>query len=281
MADMFLDNLGLPITHSGSSFQGHGFSIDPITKVATNNEYLNRDPRMSNNFILPFTQFWYHIPYDRDFSNSNLLNTGAFNDGFWTSSTGYLIHKFIPETPGPVGIDFPVIRYAEVLLIYAEAKYELEGAISDADLDRSINKLRYRVGMPDLTNGFVASNSLDMITEIRRERTVELYLEGFRFDDLRRWKIAEEEMSQDFKSIKFKGTLFESPFEVYNPMIDGISVVDNSLKGYNSYDADGFGVLDKAADRVFEDKNYLFPLPLLQLTLNPQLEQNQGWLDGR
>jgi len=281
MVDMFLDSTGLPITHGNSVFQGYGFSIDPITKVPTNFEYLNRDPRMKNSLIEPFSQFWYHIPYDRDFTSTDLLNTGAFNDGFWTSSTGYLVHKFIPETPGPVGIDYPVIRFAEVLLIYAEALYEKDGSISDADLDKSINKLRARVDMPFLTNGFVGANGLDMLTEIRRERTVELYLEGFRFDDLRRWKTAKEEMSKDFKTTKFKGTPFETPFEVYNPMIDAISTIDNSLKGFGSYDSEGFGIIDKAENRVFEDKNYLFPLPLLQLTLNPQLVQNPGWLDGR
>jgi hypothetical protein len=281
MADMFLDNTGLPITNGSSVFQGYGFDIDPVTGISTNYEYIDRDPRMKNNFIEPFSQFWYHIPYDRDYSLVDETGTGAFNDGFWTSATGYLVHKFIPETPGPVGIDYPVLRFAEVLLIYAEAIFEKDGTISDADLDKSINLLRDRVGMPHLTNGFVGANGLDMQTEIRRERTVELYLEGFRFDDLRRWKTAEVEMSQDFKSVKFQGTPFETPFDVFDPFSGGIITVDNSLKGYNSYDLDGFGILDAAADRQFQQKHYLFPLPLLQLTLNPQLEQNPGWLDGR
>ena len=280
MVDMFLDNTGLPISHASSVFQGYGFSLDPVTSVPTNFEYLDRDPRMNNNLIEPFSQFWYHVPYDRDFSNANLLNTGAFNDGFWTSATGYLAHKFLAETNGP-GVDYPVIRLAEVLLIYAEALFEKNGTISDTDLDMSINKLRDRVGMPHLTNGFAGTNGLDMLTEIRRERAVELYLEGFRFDDLRRWKTAKAEMSQDFKSTKFIGTPFETPFDVFDPMTGTVVNINNSLKGYGSYDADGFGILDAASARVFEDKNYLFPLPLLQLTLNPQLDQNPGWLDGR
>lgn len=280
MVDMFLDNTGLPITHGSSVFQGYGFSLDPTTKVPTNYEYLSRDPRMNSNLIEPFSQFWYHAPYDRDYSNADLLNTGAFNDGFWTSATGYLVHKFIPETNGP-GVDYPVIRLAEVLLIYAEALFEKNETISDTDLDISINKLRDRVGMPFLTNGFVTTNGLDMQTEIRRERTVELYLEGFRFDDLRRWKTAKVEMSQDFKTTKFIGTPFETPFDVFNPMTGLVGTIDNSLKGYSGYDSDGFGILDAAGARVFEDKNYLFPLPLLELTLNVNLEQNPGWLDGR
>ncbi|MBC6999828.1 RagB/SusD family nutrient uptake outer membrane protein [Cytophaga sp. FL35] len=281
MADMFLDNTGLPITHPNSVFQGYGFDIDPATGVPTNYEYLDRDPRMKSVFVEPFSQFWYHEPYDRKYDAPSLLNTGAFNDGFWTSSTGYLIHKFIPEVAQGVGIDYPVIRFAEVLLIYAEALLERDGSITDTDLSKSINLLRNRVGMPDLTNAFVSTNGLDMKAEIRRERSIELYLEGFRFDDLRRWKIAEIEMSQDFKSTKFQGTPFEEPFEVFDPVSGSIRVIDNSLKGFTAYDTDGFGIIDASVNRSFEDKHYLFPLPLLQLTLNPQLEQNPGWLDGR
>jgi hypothetical protein len=69
----------------------------------------------------------------------------------------------------------------KVLLIYAEAKYELNGSISDADLNLSINLLRTRVGFaPKLLNAFVTTNNLSMRDEIRRERTVELAIEGFR-----------------------------------------------------------------------------------------------------
>lgn len=279
MANMFLDDTGLPITHANTTFLGHGFSINPDDKKPILTEYMNRDPRFSNVFIKPFEQFWYHIPYDRDFTKSGaeLIGTGGWNDGFWTSETGYLIHKFIPECADPVGIDFPVFRLAEMMLIYAEAKFEKDGTISDSDLDKSINMLRDRVGMPHLTNDFVNSNGLDMQTEIRRERTVELYLEGFRFDDLRRWKTAKEEMSQDVRAVKWSGTPFETPFEVYNEQWDNISTVDHTLKNF-TVDAEGFGVLETAAERQFQDKHYLFPLPLRQLALNPQLEQNPGWV---
>ena len=89
-------------------------------------------------------------------------------------------------------MDFPIIRYAEVLLNFAEAIYELNDKISDSDLDKSLNLVRLRVNptMPKLSNSFVTSNGLSMREEIRRERTVELYLEGFRIDDLKRWKTA-------------------------------------------------------------------------------------------
>ena len=74
------------------------------------------------------------------------------------------------------------------LLIYAEALFEKNGNISDSDLDISINKLIDRVVIPHLTNTFVTANGLNMKEEIRRERTIELSLEGYRLDDLRRWQ---------------------------------------------------------------------------------------------
>ena len=72
---------------------------------------------------------------------------------------------------------------------YAEAVFERDGAISDDDLNLSLNLVRCRVNtkMPKLTNSFVSEHGLDMRTEIRRERTIELYNEGFRLDDLKRW----------------------------------------------------------------------------------------------
>ncbi|RZM22515.1 MAG: RagB/SusD family nutrient uptake outer membrane protein, partial [Pedobacter sp.] len=101
-------------------------------------------------------------------------------------------------------VDKVLIRYAEVLLIYAEAKYELNGSISDADLNLSINALRSRVGFNvALTNAFVTANNLDMRQEIRRERSVELALENFRYDDLIRWKTAEIVLPQEILGSKF------------------------------------------------------------------------------
>jgi hypothetical protein len=101
-------------------------------------------------------------------------------------------------------VDRILIRYGEVLLIYAEATYELADAISDEDLDLSINKLRARAGFDArLSNEFVTDNNLDMREEIRRERTVELALEGFRYSDLIRWKTAETLLPADLLGAKY------------------------------------------------------------------------------
>lgn len=194
-------------------------------------------------------------------------------------NTGYILYKYMSEDPvannsGQMGdaslfdFDRHLIRYAEVLLTYAEAVFEKNGAISDADLNLSINVIRDRAGMPHLTNAFAAANNLDMRTEIRRERTVELALEGFRYDDIRRWKTAETELPQDIKGIKIKGSAWQS-YPLYS---------DPSFQ--NRTDADGF--LISETGRTFDpNKNYLQPLPAREVafyaTNGFELQQNPGW----
>ena len=123
------------------------------------------------------------------------------------TTTGYRLIKALPNrgqwaTSGSY-FDIILFRYAEALLIFAEAKAELN-AITQGDLDASINKLRARVGMPNLMladanakpdaylenmypNVDQGANK-GIILEIRRERRIELFNEGFRWDDLMRWK---------------------------------------------------------------------------------------------
>jgi hypothetical protein len=141
------------------------------------------------------------------------------------SNSGYANQKWATERrldDNQEGYDFPVIRYAEVLLNYAEAVYERNGSISDVDLNRSLNLVRNRVNktMPRLSNAFVSANGLDMRTEIRRERNIELYFEGFRRDDLIRWKTAETELPMDIQGIqwtaqptKLIGRVLETTFQ--------------------------------------------------------------------
>jgi len=255
MADMFLCEDGLPVSKS-PLFKGY----DSILT-----EYKNRDLRMKNFFLTPYQHFWSYLltAYSRNWSNPE-AGGEYFIKGF-TSQTGYVAQKLQPEIALPSGVDYPLMRYSEILLIYAEAMFEKNGSINDADLGVSINRLRQRVGMPYLTNAFISANGLDMQTEIRRERTVELFLEGFRFDDLRRWKTAKTELSQDVLGIKYAGTQYQTD-------------QDYGWAGRTpGMDAHGFIVIESAGKRQFQDRNYLFPIPTRQILLNPQLTQNPGW----
>jgi hypothetical protein len=253
LADMYLCTDGLPITIS-PQFRGY----DSLETT----EFQNRDPRMAMTFVVPGSDVHQESGFQPVFP------------GFTGSSatrTGYMLRKFLDETDAAAHFDgtydFKEFRYGEVLLILAEALFERDGAISDVDLNGTINLLRARVGMPALTNAFVTSNGLDMLTEIRRERTVELAFEGFRRDDLRRWKTAETEMPQALRGVKFVGTQYQQR--------DTSVHVGRDVQ----VDAGGFIVAEAAASRQFlVPKHYLDPLPLQQVQLSHgTLIQNPGW----
>ena len=252
MANMYLCQDGLPVEKS-PLFQGY-------TQAAS--EFQNRDARMDNSMLWHGEKYWnndgkWRTTWTDDDLNSSLTCNTRSNSGYQTQKWGVEceVQDYYES------MDYPVIRYAEVLLNYAEAAYELNENISDSDLDLSLNLVRRRINpnMPKLTNSFVSTNGLNMREEIRRERTVELFLEGFRIDDLKRWKTAETEMPQDQLGVKMTGTWFESNW----------SGQSRSLNG------DGCIVL--YSGRTWTQKNYLYPLPQDQRQLNPNLSQNPGW----
>lgn len=257
LADMYLSSNGLPIDHAANTlFQGYN---------SFTSEFQNRDPRMAMAIITP--GLLTVRPHDPLTPKPNWPGEG---NGNRNTRTGYMNYKFLSEnvigntTWGKHSFDWHILRYAEVLLTYAEAVFEKNGTISDADLDLSINKLRDRVGMPKLTNEFVSSYGLNMRKEIRRERTIELAFEIFRYDDLRRWKTASIEMTGvEIRGVKIVGS-------------DWATRVPYKNGGYNS-DANGFIIAEPATNRLFADKNYLDPIPSKEIALNPALKQNPGW----
>lgn len=261
-ADMYLCQDGLPIAKS-LLFQGY---------ERTRSEYENRDNRMRFTMMIDSNYYWDNEnPGARtnwtgdaaDIASSR----GRHNAG---GGTGYQNQKWGTErrlNDNEEGYDWPVIRLAEVYLNYAEAVYERNEAISDADLDKSLNLVRNRVNknMPKLNNGLVSTNGLDMRTEIRRERTIELFLEGFRVDDLKRWKTAETEMPMNILGVKWPGT----PWETKKRW--------TGTNGASPYALDGNGNLIFEGGRKWAQKNYLLPIPTQQRLLNPNLDQNPDW----
>ncbi|MDF9829771.1 RagB/SusD family nutrient uptake outer membrane protein [Parabacteroides sp. PF5-6] len=245
LADAFLCKDGLPI----------GKSSYKIEYLPIGTEFTNRDPRMALTLWKPGDSFM------GDPFLPNLANQ---------TRTGYMFKKYGDEasyTNLQSRIDEILIRYAEVLLIYAEAAYELEDKISDGDLDISVNALRNRFTdhpdkLPALTNAFVNQYGLNMREEIRRERRVELASESFRYDDLIRWKTAETELPQEILGAKFDN-------DAYSHVVPGKDI---------NLNAEGFIVVQSGSSRGFDtSKHYLFPLPLRELSLNPDLKQNPGW----
>ncbi len=256
MADQYLcKSTGLPIEMAGSGFQGYENMVD---------EFKDRDPRMTQTFLVPGTAY-------RNVEFGDAIVNPKFNIRPETRS-GYKLWKFMGEiVGGGVGddyYDYHIIRYAEVLLILAEATFEKDEMISNEVLDNTINVVRGRMGveMPPLTNEFVSGKGLDMQTEIRRERTVELAFEGFRRDDLRRWKTAETELKTAIRGIKYKGTEYEE-----------LQVLNDGNPGL--VDQEGFLIVEPVSSRSFvAPKHYYYSLPLDELFLNPNLSPNNpGW----
>ncbi|WP_091378375.1 RagB/SusD family nutrient uptake outer membrane protein [Mucilaginibacter mallensis] len=254
-------------------------------------EFNNRDPRMMQT-VLQATA-----------TDGNLKGTKTLGN----APTGYLQIKYYdPATPGwnsnyNAGINF---RYGEMLLIYAETKAELAnagvGTFTQADLDMTINLLRDRVGMPHLMMNVpidpvlaasypnVSGSLQNVLLEIRRERRVELACEGFRYDDLMRWKSGPL-LAQQFTGMYFpalgtydlNGDGVADIALVTSAPANPVATVSYFVVGtdiYLSHGTYGNVVVNPTLVKTFTDpKNYLFPLPTQELQLNPKLTQNPGW----
>lgn len=261
-ATMYLSQDGLPIEKS-PLFQGY---------ATTRSEYQNRDNRMRYNMMIDGN---YHFDNENPGARTtwlgdapDLASSRGRHNIVANTLTGYANQKWGTErrlNDNEEGYDYPVIRYAEVLLNYAEAKFERNGSITDADLDKSVNLTRQRVNklMPKLSNALVTANGLDMRTEIRRERNIELFLEGFRLDDLKRWKTAETELPMNLLGIKWTGTEFQTRWK--------------KADGTAPYALDAAGNVIAESGRKWEEKNYLLPIPTQQIQLNGNLTPNPGW----
>lgn len=212
----------------------------------------NRDPRVAFTFFRSGEQA-YQGPW---VPKTSLGSRTAYAPKKGFSKTDQTIN-------GAAVLDRILIRYAEVLLTYAEAKYELNGTISDADLNLTINAIRTRAGLNvKLTNAFVTANNLSMREEIRRERTVELALEGFRYDDLIRWKTAETVLPQTLLGAKYIASEW----------------VGTPAAGLN-LNSDGVLIVEPASSRHFRpERDYLYPVPFNEINLSGgNVTQNPNW----
>lgn len=261
--ESFLASDGLPITIS-PLYQGD----KSIAEVMA-----NRDPRLIQTFVQELRVNGVTTVY---------------------STSGYAVRKFLNDdlanqTEGSSNLnptDAPVIRYGEVLLNYAEAAAEL-GQLTQEDLDKSINKLRARPGinMPPLEviGGEPAVDGVTfvdpekdpdvpaMLWEIRRERRTELMFEGFRLDDLRRWKKLEYTNTVD-SDINRGAWVSRAEF----PNMVGVTIEDGAQEGYI------IPAWKPETQRIFPGEHvYLNPLPLDQIKLYEDngsvLTQNTGW----
>jgi hypothetical protein len=290
LADTYLMTDGTPFTSSP------GWDTKPYTEV-----FKNRDPRMAVTIMPPGFSTTLGIP--------NLIRP---------TFGGYPQIKFYAIDPTTKVYteftDLPVMRYAEILLINAEAKAEL-GNITQTDIDQTINILRNRAGVAPLNIGAanaspdpvlasmypqVSSGNKGALLEIRRERNVELACEGFRWNDILRWKAGKllERPTQGIYVSKLGAmdvtgdgvediAILQSP-EQTEPIANVPADVRaklvmyylNSNSFYLSNTTSGFIMFPEniSTPRSFDEaKYYYFPIPFQQVLLNPKLTQPKGW----
>ncbi len=263
--------------------------------------FKNRDPRMSQTFMAPgFTRSKNTEPHRQKISNG-----------------GYPQVKFEPRTYdqlewGKSYTDLPVIRYAEVLLMYAEAKAEL-GELTQEDIDLTINLIRRRAGVPNATlsswlskidpvqaNRYpnVTSSQKGAILEIRRERRIELACEGFRYKDLMRWKCgkllekAPEGMyidklgyidvtgdgQPDYALVKTQADADAIPEEDKLKYKLTVEILDGNTYELTEGDKGYVRLISQVGKWTFvEPKYYYSPMATGDIILNPNLVQNKYW----
>lgn len=239
----------------------------------------NRDPRLNQTICTPDGKhtLLQSLPVEI-FTLPGF--TGAISD---KTATGYQSYKGLNPDPvmqqnisniGYTGLIY--FRYAEVLLNFAEAKAEL-GTLTQADLDISIKKLRDRVGMPNLTISAIQNDPnwefpelSALINEVRRERRVELAVEGFRKDDIFRWASANKRLlgwkPKGAKRDQWNGAFPASVLNAYPVDANGYIELYQNIGAMSS----GY--------KFNLNRDYLSPVPQNELTLNPKLlPQNPGW----
>lgn len=246
---------------------GKPFGISELSDSSSYAAYFeNRDPRMKQTVLPPGYAPYYGGRDGRDLTDvDNVFMAPRFNNDKKgsVSGTGFYCVKYVEPTKVPVyntdDNDIIIMRYAEVLLIYAEAMFE-QGKLTQDIVDQTINQLRGRVGMHPMILTELQQWGMDIREEIHRERRVELFMEGFRWFDVVRWK---------------EGWRLGDPIKGVNK-----SWVNETQKDYiSSYRTDNYGYLILDDSRQFVDpKNYLFCLPQEQMERNPNLKPNNpGW----
>lgn len=225
-----------------------------------NDPYTNRDPRLTNTVV--YDQYnWKeangsgHIIYIKPGSypdpDPNKIGPDEFVQGSSSTPTGYFTRKYYDVAHGTdlkSGLNLMLFRYADILLMYAEAKNELN-QMTSAVWDQTIKPLRTRAGFTD-TAALSFNNTLGQTglrEVIRNERRTEFAMEGLRIFDIRRWKTAQDVLNGYAHGAKF-----------------GVSSVDNGYLRVNL--------------RTFDpEKHYLWPIPRDERLINTNLSQNPNW----
>jgi len=239
LVDAYEMENGLPTEASGSGY-------DPQTP------YEDRDPRLDYSVFLPGDPLPNGSTYD---SRPGFGGADDVEQGFETTDTGFNVEKYITDecldNQYNCGVNVIEMRYAEILLIYAEAQYQITGSATSTagpgsmSAKEAIDEVRARVGMPDVPAD--GGPNRTFMERIQHERLVELAFEGQRFFDVRRWGMAEDVLNGPIHGLRYEdqnGTMQQVRFEPY--------------------------------ERGFQSHHYLWPIPQKETEL-VGLQQNDGY----
>jgi hypothetical protein len=266
MVEDYLCTDGLPISLS-ANYKGDAVYEDIFE---------NRDPRLRQTIMHPADKAYYQY---RDPKDPYLYPRIQGTVGGTTSTTGYHIIKVFDQAASNATYNVSTtpaitLRLAEGLLNYAEAKAEL-GTITQEDLDLTINKLRDRVGMvhldlnPPMDPRYASDGVSSLIVEIRRERRVELFMEGFRYDDLRRWKQGKKLETKSY------GMRWDDAYQAKYNADKKVTIKSSTVNGIPYLDV--YAGTDWATPVFDESKHYLWPIPLNSMSQNTAIKQNPNW----
>ena len=306
LVDEYLCIDGRPIYTGGS--EGNYEKNPNFLDYGKWTELENRDPRLTQTICKPGEYVTIYQGGVVDLEQNGITYPNLTYNASGAAMTGYRVIKHWmgdPEEENRTtnGIQAAIeFRYAELLLMYAEAKYELNGTLSQSDVDLTINALRERAGFDfekyptaKLTVGQepadprldkIYADKLDytvspLLREIRRERRIELAIENHRYEDLMRWKAGK------LLTVPLRGMNFLSVQDLY----DGThntkpeTAVAVELNKTVFVDENGFIICYPKSPYQntikgtlpWDDYRYYWPIPKEELIMNENFVQNQGW----
>lgn len=236
-----------------------------VPEIHYNDIFENRDPRLAMTIYHKDEEAYKggYTPFSNQHGNGYGIKKGFMLDE-WTTNSKETVDKMI-------------IRYAEVLLSYAEALFELNGSITDQQLDMTVNAIRARSGFQaKLTNDFAKQNGLSILDEIRRERLVEFIDEGLRYNDIIRWKIAEKVLPVTMLGLKYNEDDTSAQRE---DLQSRLTTEGGMYKGQKVCDQADIYVIEEAGTRSFNPaRDYYYPIPTYEIaTSEGSVVQNPGW----
>lgn len=269
-----------------------GLPIDESPLFDSHDPFKNRDPRLSMT-IVPFGENFMGVEYNPHpealevmnyKSNKMITNNDTRAVAQYASFNGLVWKKGMDETcmenAFKIAPDKIIIRYADVLLMYAEAKIEL-GQIDDSVLD-AINQVRARAYGVDVTNtgrypAVTLKDQQKLRTIVRMERRVEFAKEGLRYMDLMRWKLMDVVMNKKVYIMLYPSSLLIEKvvnegdwFWPFAPEIDEYGLADFSRM-------EAAGKIVAAAQKKWDKRQNLWPIPTTEVLINSNMKQNSGY----